>query len=187
MTVPGPDPRTLANGALVVLDVHGVVFTNPFPAFIREIGEHIGIGGDELFRRWRARWRQPFWEGSITEAEMWEAIAPGLDAGELRADLESRYRRGPWFDFVCDHDGPMWLLSNHRTDWLLPRLERFEVIDRFELILVSDALGASKPSPGAFAALRARDDAVFFDDSLCNVRAARALGIEAHVVDLLDR
>jgi hypothetical protein len=49
VTVPGPDPRTLANGALVVLDVHGVVFTNPFPAFIREIGERVGIGGDELF------------------------------------------------------------------------------------------------------------------------------------------
>jgi hypothetical protein len=36
VTVSGPDPRTLANGALVVLDVHGVVFTNPFPAFIRD-------------------------------------------------------------------------------------------------------------------------------------------------------
>lgn len=76
------------------------------------------------------------------------------------------------------------VLSNHRTDWLLPRLERFGVIDRFELILVSDAIGASKPSPGAFAALRARSDAVFFDDSRRNVEAARALGIEAHVVDL---
>jgi glucose-1-phosphatase len=187
VTVSGPDPRTLANGALVVLDVHGVVFTNPFPAFIREIGERVGIGGDELFRRWRARWRQPFWEGSITEAEMWEGIAPGLDAAELRSDLEHRYRRGPWFDFVCGHDGPMWLLSNHRTDWLLPRLERFQVADRFERILVSDALGAAKPSPRAFDALRTRGDAVFFDDSPCNVSAARALGIDAHVVVLSSR
>ena len=45
----GPDPRTLTRGALVVLDVHGVVFTNPFPGFIREIGERVGVGGDELF------------------------------------------------------------------------------------------------------------------------------------------
>jgi glucose-1-phosphatase len=187
MTVPGPDPRTLEHGALVVLDVHGVVFTNPFPAFIREIGERVGIGGDELFRRWRTRWRQPFWEGSISEAEMWEGIAPELDAVELRADLETRYRRGPWFDFVRDHDGPIWLLSNHRTDWLLPRLERFAVADRFERILVSDALGAAKPSPDAFEPLRARADAVFFDDSPCNVIAARALGIHAHVVDVSSR
>jgi glucose-1-phosphatase len=183
----GPDPRTLAQGALVVLDVHGVVFTNPFPGFIREIGERVGVGGDELFRRWRARWRQPFWEGSITEAEMWEGIAPELDAVELRADLESRYRRGPWFDFARDHDGPMWLLSNHRTEWLLPRLERFGLAQCFERVLVSDALGAAKPSPRAFAAIRARHDAVFFDDSHCNVEAARALGIAAHVVDLTTR
>lgn len=117
---------------------------------------------------------------------MWEAIAPGLDPVELRQDLEARYRRGPWFEFVLEHSGPMWLLSNHRTAWLLPRLERFGVADRFERILVSDALGAAKPSPVAFAALRARDDTVFFDDSPCNVDAARALGIDAHHVDLAD-
>ncbi len=182
MIGPGNDLRRLADGGLVVLDVHGVVLSNPFPGFLREIGERVGIGGDEMFRRWRARWRRPFWEGSITEAEMWEAIAPGLDTVELRADLETRYRRGPWFDVVDDHDGPIWLLSNHRTDWLLPRLDRFGVRDRFERILVSDALRAAKPSPGAFAALAERDDTVFFDDSSDNVEAARRLGITAHVV-----
>ncbi len=166
-----------------MLDVHGVVFTNPFPNFLHDIGERVDIGGAELIRRWRAHWRRPFWEGRISESEMWSAVAPGLDPGELRADLETRYERGPWFDFVSEHEGPMWLLSNHRTDWLLPRLERFGVADRFDRVLVSDALGAAKPSPAAFAELRACDDAVFFDDSSCNVRIARALGIDAHLVD----
>lgn len=187
MTVLGPDPDTLRDGVVVVLDVHGVVINNPLPQFLHDIGERVGIGGEELVRRWRARWRRPFWEGSITEAEMWEAIAPGLDAAELRADLEARYRRGPWFGFVLEHAGPVWLLSNHRTTWLLPRLERFGVADRFERILVSDALGAAKPSPAAFASLEARSDTVFFDDSPCNVAAARALGIAAHVVDIAGR
>jgi HAD superfamily hydrolase (TIGR01509 family) len=182
-TLRGPDPDTLPDGGVVVLDVHGVVINNPLPQFLRDVGDRAGIGGDELLRRWRARWRRPFWEGSITEAEMWEAIAPGLDAAELRADLEARYRRGPWFEFVVDHDGPVWLLSNHRTAWLLPRLERFGVADRFERILVSDALRAAKPSPAAFASVAARSDTVYFDDSACNVAAARALGIDAHVVE----
>jgi putative hydrolase of the HAD superfamily len=182
MTPLGPDTDVVSDRSLIVLDVHGVVITNPFPGFLREIGERMGIGGDEMLRRWRAHWRLPFWEGSITEAEMWEAVAPGLDAAQLRSDLERRYQRGPWFEFVMQHDGPMWLLSNHRTDWLMPRLERFGLTGRFECILVSDALGAAKPSPMAFAPLRTRDDTVFFDDSPCNVEAARALGIAAHVV-----
>lgn len=141
----------------------------------------------ELIRRWRACWRLPFWEGAITDAEMWEAIAPGLDAVELRDDLEARYRPGPWFDFVIGHDGPMWLLSNHRTSWLLPRLERFGVADRFERILVSDVLAVAKPSAAAFAELQGRDDLVFYDDSQCNVDAARSFGIDAHLVAITAR
>ncbi len=183
MTVPGPDPGALREGDIVVLDVHGVVISNPLVPFLREIGERLGTGGDELLERWRAHWRRPFWEGSITEAEMWAGVAPGLDASELRADLESRYRPGPWFEFVLEHPGPMWLLSNHRSAWLLPRLDRFGVAERFERVLVSDALGAAKPSPAAFASIRSRPDTVFFDDSPCNVAAARALGITAHVVE----
>ena len=43
-------------------------------------------------------------------------------------------------DFVTDHDGPIWLLTNHRTEWLLPRLERFCIADRFDRVLVSSAI-----------------------------------------------
>jgi FMN phosphatase YigB (HAD superfamily) len=178
----GPDLHELPAGGIVVLDVHGVVINNPFPGFLRDVGDRTRIGGDELLRRWRARWRRPFWEGSISEDEMWEAIAPGIDAVELRADLEARYRPGPWFQFVARYDGPMWLLSNHRTTWLLPRLERFGVVDRFERILVSDAIRAAKPSARAFAPLQGLDT-MFFDDSPCNVEAARALGIDARLVE----
>ena len=183
MTTPGPDLSGLPEGGVVVLDVHGVVINNPFPGFLRDVGDRTMVGGDELLRRWRARWRRPFWEGSITEEEMWEAIAPGLDPVELRADLEARYRPGPWFHFVMRHDGPMWLLSNHRAAWLVPRLERFGVADRFDRILVSDMLGAAKPSERAFAPLRSHPDTVFFDDSPCNVDAARSFGIESHLVE----
>jgi len=69
----------------------------------------------------------------------------------------------------------------------LPRLERFGVADRFDRILVSDVLGAAKPSAVAFAALQGRDDLVFFDDSQCNVDAARSFGIDAHLVEITAR
>ncbi len=182
MTNPGPNRQALTPDAVIVLDVHGVVINNPLPTFLRDVGDRTGVGGDELLRRWRAHWRRPFWEGSITEEEMWGSLAPALDPVALRADLEARYREGPWFDFVKHHDGPMWLLSNHRSSWLLPRLERFGISDRFDRVLVSDVLGAAKPSPEAFAPLLAGDATVYFDDSPCNIEAARALGVNAHLV-----
>lgn len=181
-TPAGPPPDLVVAHEVVVLDVHGVVFNNPLPRFLAELGARSELGSNRFKRMWRSTWRVPFWEGRVTEAEMWAGIAPGLDAACLRADLERRYRPGPWFDFVVAHDGPLWLLSNHRTDWLLPRLERFGLAERFDRVLVSDALGAAKPSPDAFAPLVEHGSLVFFDDSQRNVDAARAQGLTAERV-----
>ena len=177
-----PPASVIEAHELIVLDVHGVVLNNPLPYFLAELGNLTGVGANRFKRRWRSRWRIPFWEGRITEAEMWAGVAPDLDAQCLRADLEQRYRPGPWFDWAVTHDGPLWLLSNHRSDWLLPRLERFGVADRFERVLVSDALGAAKPSALAFADLVDQPSLAYFDDSRRNVETARSLGIDAHVV-----
>lgn len=177
-----PPADLVATHDVVALDVHGVVFNNPLPWFLAELGARSELGTNRFKRVWRSTWRVPFWEGRISESEMWAGIAPGLDPACLRADLERRYRPGPWFDFVVAHDGPVWLLSNHRTDWLLPRLERFGLTDRFERILVSDALGVAKPSPAAFAPLVERGSVVFFDDSQRNVDGARAAGLAAECV-----
>lgn len=181
--IPEAPPSSVIEGhELIVLDVHGVVLNNPLPYFLAELGDRTGVGANRFKRQWRSTWRIPFWEGRITEAEMWAGIAPDLGAPCLRADLEQRYRPGPWFDWAVTHDGPLWLLSNHRSGWLLPRLERFGVADRFERILVSDALGAAKPSALAFADLVDQPSLAYFDDSRRNVEAARALGIDAHVI-----
>ena len=173
---------------MLALDAHGVVFNNPLPYFLAELGARSELGVNRFKRRWRSTWRIPFWEGRITEDEMWAAIAPGVEPTCLRADLERRYRPGPWFDFVVRHDGPVWLLTNHRTDWLLPRLDRFGIADRFERVIVSDRLGVAKPDPAVFAPLieAMRDHALcFIDDSPANVAAARAVGIDA-VLPSLD-
>jgi HAD superfamily hydrolase (TIGR01509 family) len=176
---PGPPAELIASGEVVVLDVHGVVFNNPLPAFLAELGARSDLGVNRFKRRWRSTWRVPFWEGRLSEEEMWALVAPGLDPEGVRADLERRYRPGPWFEFVRRHEGPIWLLSNHRSDWLVPRLDRFGIADRFDRVLVSDRLGAAKPSPAAFAALVEHGSVVFFDDSQRNVDAARALGLTA--------
>ncbi len=170
---------------LIVLDAHGVVFDRAFPAFVRRRAVQRGDDPDDVGRRWRDGLRLPFWEGRLTPAEMWGELFPGDEPARLTADLERSYRPGPLFHFAATTTRRLWLLSNHRSGWLLPRLERFGIADRFERVLVSDALGAAKPRPAAFEEVLAagrRARVRLLDDSAANVAAARRMGIDAHLV-----
>jgi len=175
----------LDDTAIVVLDAHGVVFNRVFPTFIHERAVERGDDPADVWQRWRTDQRQDFWEGRTTPADMWEALFPGDCPARLSADLERRCRPGPLFDDVMSCTTRLWMLSNHRSDWLLPRLARFGIADRFERVLVSDQLRAAKPDPGAFAPLVDASRATqvrLLDDSAHNVVAARALGIDAHLI-----
>lgn len=167
---------------LLVLDGQGVVFNNPFPTFLSDLGVRTGLGEREVTSRWSDELRLPFWTGQLGEAEMWARLAPGLSTSDLREDLERRYAPGPLFDLVRRSTGRLWLLSNHRSDWLRPRLERFALTERFERILVSDEHGVSKPSPEAFADL-VDSGCLYVDDAAQNIDVARSLGIDAVHVD----
>lgn len=176
------DPETTD---ILVLDAHGVIFNNPLPAFLHELGEHTGEGGNPLLARWSSSIRSPFWEGRLAENDMWHQIAPGNPPTEMRSDLEDRYEPGPLFDLVVNWPNRLWILSNHRTDWLTNRLVRFGIATRFEEVLVSDKLGAAKPDPVAFRAVRReaqRTSLLFIDDQHKNVEAARQLEITATTV-----
>lgn len=78
---------------------------------------------------------------------------------------------------------PIWLLSNHRHDWLVPRLERFGVMRFFERVIFSDMMGVAKPDPEAYrhivAHLSPPSSALFVDDQSRNVAAAAKLGLQA--------
>jgi FMN phosphatase YigB (HAD superfamily) len=176
---------------LLVLDAHGVVFNNPMAEFLRDLGGQTGEGGESLLDRWHAEFRTPFWEGRLGEDQLWHGLAPRMSASDLRRQLESRYTPGPLFEVATTWPHRLWILSNHRTTWLTDRLGRFGIAERFERVLVSDAMGRAKPHPAAFVAVQqaARLTSVtFIDDQPRNVRAARQLGIIASLLDdaLLD-
>ena len=175
---------------IFVLDAHGVVFNRAFPAFVRMRAIERGDDPVTVWKRWRTTLRLDFWEGRSTEAEMWAALFPGDPPAQLSADLELGFEPGPLFDFVTTGDRRLWMLSNHRSCWLLPRLERFGIADRFERVLVSDRLGVAKPDPAAFAPLTdamQHDQVCFIDDSPVNVAAARAAGMDARLFPSDDR
>ena len=170
----------------LVLDAHGVVFSNPLPAFLREVVRETGQDPDEFRLRWREEIRRDAWLSREPDARLWERITRGVgDADAWRARLEGLYAPGPaaphlarWRDRA-----PLWLLSNHRSAWLLPRLERFGFERDLDRVLVSDEVRAVKPEPAAFRAalegLESSELALVVDDRKRNVRAARDLGIPA--------
>lgn len=170
---------------LLVLDAHGVVFNNPFPEFLDELAITTGQRVDDVRERWHEGLRLPTWTGELSEEELWLCLAGSETAQNWQQRLESRYQPGPaaaelerWSSRV-----PLWLLSNHRSDWLLPRLTRLGLSRFFERVIVSDAIGAAKPDPAAYKPILEQVSnpkcALFVDDRSRNVRAAQRLGIRA--------
>lgn len=180
-----PDER------LLVLDVHGVIFSNPLVPFIAETAERLGHDRDEVLRAWTTRLRRSFWLGEVAADELWTTLFPGCRPAALTAELEQRYEAGPLLEALDAIDGPIWLLSNHRTDWLLPRISRFGLDGRFERIYVSDDIGFVKPEVGAFRFVQdlLGDRSVrYVDDKAENVKAAAAVFDESiHVRHAMER
>ena len=124
---------------LLVLDAHGVVLNAYWPHFLGEIARCIGEPEHELTRRWHDTLREDAWCGRIDDEELWNRLTRArMNDAECRALLEAGYTLGPlavhlnaWATRV-----PVWLLSNHRSHWLRPRLQRFGIYHLFQRVLV---------------------------------------------------
>lgn len=181
----GPSSGVWGDDTLLVFDAHGVVLNRAFPTFLRRHATARGDDPRRVWRRWRRDLRLDCWEGRLDTDEAWRRLFPGDDPATLDRGLASTYAPGPVFDQVLASDQRAWLLSNHRTEWLLPQLRRFGLQHRFERVLVSDDLGIAKPDREVFRIVRRHAGGgrvVVFDDSSRNVAAARRAGLEAYQV-----
>jgi FMN phosphatase YigB (HAD superfamily) len=179
-----------ADGRILVLDVHGVIFTNPLARFLAELAQRHRRESAEVLQVWADELRRPFWLGELDEDRMWRRLYPAADPAALTAELEGRYARGPLFGALESIPEPVWLLSNHRTSWLLPRLARFGLADRFERVYVSDAIGCIKPEAEAFRLVQREAvgrDVTYVDDKPANVAVAAEVFAEALLVGEADR
>lgn len=182
-----PDGREETGERLLVLDVHGVVFNNPLLPFLAATAERLGQDREAVLQRWVSELRRPFWLGRLEVAEMWSTLFPAARPEELTAELEQRYAPGPLYQALLASAAPVWLLSNHRTEWLLPRISRFGLDGRFERVYVSDAIGHLKPELDAYRFVQDLVDGRrvrYVDDKAENVRAAGSVFEESiHVRD----
>lgn len=172
----------------LVLDIGGVILPSAMPQIVAELAGLSGKSEQQLWRFFNTRLFQPFWSGQMGIETFWEtftdyAEVPGvrgrwqteMTVSMLRPldDVEQILR---WTEIV-----PVGVLSNQRTEWVLPVFEREGLLDVFDPLLISSATGLVKPDPRAFAQLatiEARPERVLYvDDRPQALRRAELHGI----------
>ena len=166
-----------------MLDGQGVIFDSPIKQFLARFASAHRVDYEDIERKWETRLRELAWRGQVSDEQLWHELAGRpVDARQIMLWLRTMYRPGPaerylagWAKIV-----PIWMLSNHRSAWLLPRLESRGLTQVLDKILISDRTGFIKPEPEAFELLlegkRVARDILFVDDQLHNVEAAESLG-----------
>jgi len=129
--------------------------------------------------------------GYTTEEEYWYAIGPelGLNTQEAIDAFRKRYRaheaiNTAVLDLISQLQGryKLAVLSNSPPgleDWL----DEWQILDLFDIVFCSGDEGVVKPDPKAYMTTLERlgvvpQAAVFIDDAIDNVEAARALGMQ---------
>lgn len=170
---------------LLVLDGQGVVFDAPIKRFLRLFARSNGVDCVEVASRWEHQLRYLAWTGAIDDESLWTALAgKKVSVEETMCSLSASYRPGPVAEYLglWSQLVPIWLLSNHRSHWVLPQLDLLNLTDAFQRLLISDTTGVVKPDTSAFGQLFsgeiAAGDILFVDDQEHNVRAAERLGLE---------
>ena len=177
----------------VLLDLGNVLAFHDNALLFQRLGARAGLGGAEVERRlsgpeWTAANRGQLDAEGIRRF-VCDALGVALDAGEFAA---------LWSCHFTVHEAVLprveglvgrvrlVLVSNTNVlhvEWLRPRLP---VLERFDGLVLSCAVGAVKPEPAIYQeALRragcAPEEAAFFDDLPEYVQAANALGLRGHV------
>lgn len=155
------------------------------PAFPHRAASHTGADPevvrtlltDDAFRR-------GYWSGALPEGVFWRELGLPVPSAAARMDildlgaLVAPTRVSAWRE-VAD----VWVISNHRHEWLLPVLAAHGFDDVVDRIHVSSLGGRVKPDPGAWEVLLAdgvtADRVAVVDDQEPNLAAARSLGMTA--------
>lgn len=162
------------------------------------------VSSKEVEIYYRSNYRNNLWSGEISIDDFWKAISERF---EVDIDLDSFIQKNMTVlpaalkvPFLSQRY-TLGILSNHRSEWLLPRLEFdgiTEYIDK-KLIFISDQIKAVKPDAKAYKTVIQRsgfsspEEITFVDDKQRNLEAAKSLGIKtilagekAEWVTLLD-
>ncbi|MEU9481219.1 HAD hydrolase-like protein [Streptomyces sp. NPDC048191] len=176
----------------LLLDACGVVLGEPMEPLFRAVADSSGLRPAAVAQLFRQRFRDDLWAGRMDETSFWISLATacGLDRAPAvwRTVVDQSMQAMP-----VVHRLPSWsrqarlvLISNHRHEWLVPRLEALALTGHFSEVLISSITGAVKPDQAAYDRLLGGTDlaqTLYVDDKLANVTAARSLGVRSLLAD----
>jgi len=191
----------------VVFD-YGMVLTGPQdPGAHATLMQLTGLPLDQFEALYWAD-RHAYDEGKLTGLEFWRKIlrVAGLSAGPAGADSLAE-ELTLWDARMWTTENPamlVWQLELKRRgirtailsnmgDNVLANMEReFDWLGRFDVLVWSYKLGMAKPEPAIYRHVLTElgvqpDEALFLDDKLVNIEAARALGIRAIQFSSVDK
>lgn len=179
---------------VLLLDVGGVLLVDPMRQIFDDLAHESRTARSAITNVYSTQLRRGLWDGTLAEPDFWTQILKTADLAQDVAAWRTRLLNYmtplPAIDALpgLNRNYRLWLLSNHRAEWLRPKLIEVGVTDHFAGILVSSETGHVKPDTFAFshavATVGASPDRVaFVDDKRGNVEAAEAVGIYGTVAD----
>lgn len=174
----------------LVLDAGGVLATNLSPGLWQQLSDIGQCEQQALYAAYKQEISDDLWRGACTEQQWWEWLSARgirlsdeqratLIAGQLRP-LPALNKLKAW-SVGCK----LVIMSNHRSEWLLPLLE--PLLSSLHAVHISDQAGLRKPDPLWFEqidnTLERPADIVFVDDSLKNLQAAERYGWRTLLAD----
>jgi len=178
---------TRSTSRLLVLDAGGVILTNQMPQLYQDLA-HAAVGTHADVEAAYLPLRVDLWAGALDEYQFWRLLLddPGIATpikwrqdrvAELIQPLLPVDTLRAWATMA-----PVWVLSNHRSEWLLPALDRYGYAKYLSRVVVSDTAGLVKPDAACYRYLveshvGPAGDILFVDDKARNLAPAKEHGV----------
>lgn len=170
------------NKKIVLFDAGGVLVCD---GIITDYLRSLGAPLEKALETWQ-KVREGFWSGKISVEQVERIIAEdlGVEVKPLRPTLEEL----PWTRRALSVKARIAVLSNHRSDWLVPFLLESKLGLKAEDVFVSDAIGSCKPAREIYEYALSRlgaapSDVIFVDNKAENIKAAATLGMHGILAD----
>jgi putative hydrolase of the HAD superfamily len=154
------------------------------PTFPARAAARVGADPDLVRGLIRGPFRDDYWSGRLPESAFWDRLGVPVPSPDDRAGiLDLRPRLDPARVAAWRQHADVWIISNHRHEWLEPVLQASGLDGVVDRVVISSRGGKVKPDPAAWAVLLDDgidpDDVLVVDDQTRNLDAARSLGITA--------
>jgi|GEM_PF-4790253 len=181
-----------SNKRILILDAGGVIIedlSGQFWDLIAAQSTDKALTREHLYREYKKDISDQLWTGQLSEQQLLHFLQTfkiSLNEAELRAIIASCLKPLPAFEKVKEWSTklPVYIMSNHLSDWLLPALEPLK--DYISDYYISDVFKIKKPIKDWYDQLSHRhpNTSIFFvDNTLHNIVVAQENGWSTVLAD----